>query len=285
MIDVAKGKPKLNKIKRVSLQQTSILFFSGIAAIVFLALLTYHPQDCVFYKISQPPCDSSLNQNKAGVFGAQLAGLLYSFFGYLAYLVPIGLLVAGWLMFRLPHKKNPKSPNNPNGGINSWISLFGIFLALFSGTGLAAMLWPDANLPHQGGGFLGLIMAKIFGGKFGDTGSILLFISLFFAGITLFADIKWGTIVETIGDGVMTLMEKLIDFDDPNKTATATAGVTATQQELLAKENTIMARTGESLAALGVGATGAWHWLKAKKDTLLKKVDAVSNEAVASSNS
>ncbi|HIQ07740.1 MAG TPA: DNA translocase FtsK, partial [Thiotrichaceae bacterium] len=210
------------------------------------------------------------------------------FFGYLAYLVPIGLLVAGWLMFRFPLKKNPNNPNNPNGGINSWISLFGIFLALFAGTGLAAMLWPDANLPHQGGGFLGLIMAKIFGGKFGDTGSIFLFISLFFAGITLFADIKWGTIVETVGDGVMTLMEKLIDFDDPSKTATATAGVThqsASQQELSVKENTIMARTAESLAVLGIGATSAWHWLMAKKDTLLEKVDTISNEAVISSNS
>lgn len=276
-MNVATGKPKLNKIKRVSLQQTSMLFFSGIAAIVFLALLTYHPEDCVFYKISQPPCDSFFNQNKVGPFGAQFAGLLYSFFGYISYLVPIGLLVVGWLMFRFPHKKNP---NNPRGGVNSWISLFGIFLALFAGTGLAALLWPDTRLPYEGGGFLGLIMAKIFVNKFGDMGSILLFISLFFAGITLFADIKWGDIVESIGNGVMSLMEKLIDFDDSEKSVPVTAGVSSglQQQELPVKEGSIITPVSKSLAALGVGATGVWSWLNRKKDILFNKINESTDD-------
>ncbi|MCK5726858.1 MAG: DNA translocase FtsK 4TM domain-containing protein [Thiotrichaceae bacterium] len=267
----AKVKIKLNKFKRVSLQQTSILIFSGIAAIVFLSLITYSADDCHFFRISVPPCDTSDYQNGAGPIGVYISTLLYSFFGYISYLVPVLLLVTGWLMFRFPYKKNP---NNPRGGINSWLSLLGIFLALFAGTGLAALLWPSAELPYSGGGFLGLIMAKGFGSKVGEMGAIFLFVSLFFAGLTLFADIKWALVLDKIGDTIMNFMEKLVGFDEPK---TVSAGTV--QQELPAKEETFFTRTSATITG-----SGAWLWLKDKKIQLLKYME-VEEESVDNKSS
>jgi S-DNA-T family DNA segregation ATPase FtsK/SpoIIIE len=199
----------------VSLQQTSVFFFSGLAAIIFLSLITHSINDCGFFR-HDSQCSVS---NKAGSIGATLSDILFGFFGYLAYLIPIILIIVGVVMFRFPHKKNP---HNPRGGVNAWLTAGGMIMAMVAGSGLATLLWPQDELVYGipgGGGLLGMGIAKITWSKFGDYGSTLLLVSIFFAGITILADIRWGEVVEFIGDKIMTLFEFLVKTTEGAKSA------------------------------------------------------------------
>lgn len=265
------AKIKLNKWKRVSLQQTSVLFFSGIAAIIFLALLTYSRTDCGFFRYDS----ECTHTNKAGGIGGYLAEFLFSMFGYLAYMIPVALIVVGIIMFRFPHKKNP---NNPRGGINAYLSIAGAFIALIAGTGLAMQFWPDADLPYRGGGLLGLGVIKVVRSFFGDFGSIIVLFPMFLAGITLFADLNWGKIIESVGDKVMDVFEMLVKTNEP---------VQAVEQGELAEGNTEQKEAASNksnsmlpgLAGLGATAAGTWGWLKNRSlDTIEKARPTTVNE-------
>ena len=190
-------KNKLNAQKLVSLQQTSILFFSCLSAVILLALVSFNPEDPSFIHFDS----DSIIQNKAGPAGAYLSSILIGFFGYLAYLIPISLLYLGFFLFR---------PMPSNGGLNTWLTVIGVFLALLCGCGLVTLLWPDSNLTFKAGGLLGLMVAKSFVAVVGDFGSTVALFCGFLAGLTLLLDISWLSVVEKVGDWTLWAFEKLL---------------------------------------------------------------------------
>ena len=127
---------RLNAKKIVSLQQTSILFFSCLSAVILLALVSFNPQDPSFIQFDS----DAIIQNKAGPAGAYLASILIGFLGYLAYLIPLALLYVGFFLFR---------PMPRQGGLNTWLTVTGVFLALFCGCGLVTLLWPESSLTFK----------------------------------------------------------------------------------------------------------------------------------------
>lgn len=194
----------LNQKKRLGLQQASVIIFMGIAAVILLALLSYSPLDPgpFHHNTRIGPCD-----NLAGCKGAWLADFLLGLLGYLAYALPLVLVVMGLTAFRIgPHMKNP---NNPVGGINDIITSAGALFALLSGAGLAHLLFvaPPEGI---GGGMLGQAVAKVFTGTFlGFFGSILFLLSLFLGSITIVADISWAQVTEKVGDWMLQVFDKL----------------------------------------------------------------------------
>lgn len=197
-------KSKLNAQKLVSLQQTSILFFSCLSAVILLALVSFNPEDPSFIHFDS----DSIIQNKAGPAGAYLSSILIGFFGYLAYLIPISLLYLGFFLFR---------PMPSNGGLNTWLTVIGVFLALLCGCGLVTLLWPDSNLTFKAGGLLGLMVAKAFVAVVGDFGSTVALFCGFFAGLTLLLDISWLGVVEKVGDWTLWAFEKLLGEEGETK--------------------------------------------------------------------
>ena len=188
-------KVALNSQKRGSLKQTSILLLSGITALVLLALLSYNPADPGLFHHDS----NVVVQNKAGSAGAYLADVLFGFLGYIAYLIPIVFIVSAFLLFR--------SGKSSNSGINLGITVFGVFLALVAGCGLATLLWPESTLVYRAGGLLGLGIAKSSVRIFGDIGATMILFSAFIAGITLFADIQWLKLVDKIGETILATIE------------------------------------------------------------------------------
>jgi len=188
-------KVALTSEKKGSLKQTSILILSGITAVVLLALITYNPADPGLFHHDS----NAVIQNKAGSAGAYLADVLFGFFGYISYLVPIAFMVSAFLMFR--------SSKNKSAGINLGISVFGVFLALVAGCGLAILLWPASNLYYGAGGLLGQGMARLLMRALGDIGATMILFSGFIAGITLFADIQWLKLIDKIGDTILGTIE------------------------------------------------------------------------------
>ena len=188
---------RLNAQKLVSLQQTSILFFSFLSAVILLSLVSFDPQDPGFIHFDS----DAIIQNKAGMAGAYLASILIGFFGYLAYLIPLSMLYLGFFLFR---------PLPKSGGLNTWLTVSGVFLALLCGCGLVTLLWPESGLTFKAGGLLGLMMAKAFVAVLGDFGSTIALLGGFFAGLTLLLDISWITVIDKVGEWSLWLFEKII---------------------------------------------------------------------------
>ncbi len=198
-------KVALSSEKKGSLRQASILILSFITAIILLALITYNPADPGLFHY-----DSNADiQNMAGSVGAYLSDVLFGFFGYMSYLVPIAFIVSAFLMFR--------SSKNKTAGINLGISVFGVFLALIAGCGLAILLWPASNLYYGSGGLLGQGMARLLMRALGDIGATMILFSGFIAGITLFADIQWLKLIDKIGETILSTFELLTNATSPQE--------------------------------------------------------------------
>lgn len=196
---------KLNAKKIVSLQQTSILFFSCLSAVILLALVSFNPQDPSFIQFDS----DAIIQNKAGPAGAYLSSILIGFLGYLAYLIPLALLYVGFFLFRTMPKQ---------GTLNTGLTVAGVFLALFCGCGLVTLLWPESSLIFKAGGLLGLMMAKAMVAVLGDFGSTVALFCGFFAGLTLILDISWLKVVDTVGEWALWLFDKAMgDPDEKGK--------------------------------------------------------------------
>ncbi|MEB4590291.1 DNA translocase FtsK 4TM domain-containing protein [Candidatus Thiothrix sp. Deng01] len=195
----------LNQKKRLGLQQASVIIFLGIAAVIMLALLSYSELDPGPFHTNSDPIGRCANM--AGCKGAWLADFLIGLLGYLAYLLPIVLVVMGLTAFRMgPYMKNP---NNPVGGINDVITSVGALFTLLSGAGLAHLLFEP--YPHGiGGGMLGQTVGNFFTRTFlGYFGSVVFLLSLFLGSITVVGDISWAQVTEKVGDWMLKLFDKL----------------------------------------------------------------------------
>ena len=250
---------------------------------VLLALLTYSPADPGLFHHD----NNALIQNKAGSAGAYLADVLFGFLGYIAYLVPIIFLVSAFLLFR--------SGKDKNNGINLGITIFGVFLALIAGCGLATLLWPESTLVYRAGGLLGLGIAKSFVKLFGDIGATMILFSAFIAGITLFADIQWLKLVDKIGETILSTIELLgSNGTTLSKESYEAAGVGAQAPELNNSNEQATADNSSSnstsmLGAVTAGLAGIFVWKKSTADDGFKPIhdpllDPLSNYPGNASN-
>ncbi len=205
----------LNQKKRLSLQQATVIIFLGIAAVILLALLSYNPADPGPFRY-----DSQVGHcaNLVGCKGAWLANFLIGLLGYLAYVLPVILVVLGLTTFRLsPHLQNP---NNPIGGVNDIITGIGVIMTFVSGAGLAHLLF-EPYPQGLGGGILGQAVGNFFTRTFLDFfGSVLFLMSLFLGSITIVGDISWGKVTEKVGDWMLLGFEKLQAWQGQSRTET-----------------------------------------------------------------
>lgn len=265
-------KVALTSEKKGSLKQTSILIMSGITAVVLLALITYNPADPGLFHHDS----NAVIQNKAGSAGAYLADVLFGFFGYISYLVPIAFMVSAFLMFR--------SSKNKTQGINLGISVFGVFLALIAGCGLAILLWPASNLYYGAGGLLGQGMARLLMRALGDIGATMILFSGFIAGITLFADIQWLKLIDKIGDTILGTIELFTTATTPQEsldtgamsgTLSGTMPMSFESNELQNGNQTTQSsastssstQTGSMAGAVAAGLSGLFMWKKSSADS------------------
>ena len=252
-------KVELTSQKRGSLKQASIFTLAVITAVVLLALITYNPADPGLFHF-----DSNANiQNKAGSAGAYLADVLIGFFGYLAYLIPIAFIVSAFLIFK-------STKQNSHGGINLGITIFGVFLALVAGCGLATLLWPASYLAQTSGGLLGLGVAQISARSLGDIGATMILFSGFIAGITLFADIQWLKVIDKIGDGIMSVFDLFMGSGSQPSYETSTGSMpveTLEKTELNSPDrNTHQGQSTGIFGAVAAGLSGMFLWKKSSTD-------------------
>ena len=145
-----------------------------LAAFLALALVSYDKVDPGWSHVGSVKDIA----NSAGRIGAWSADLLLTLFGFLAWMVPVILVVKAIKVFRYRHEPDEW---------NSWLLLIrsmGFILAIASGAALASLHYHALSelFPSSSGGIIGELLVQQFLPAFNVTGSTLLLMALFLLG-------------------------------------------------------------------------------------------------------
>ncbi|MBO9481695.1 DNA translocase FtsK [Salinisphaera sp. G21_0] len=162
-----------------------------LAAFLVLALASYDKVDPGWSHIG-PVKDIA---NSAGRIGAWSADLLLTLFGFLAWMVPVILVIKAIRVFRYRHEPDEW---------NSWLLLIrsmGFILSIASGAALASLHYHGLSelFPSSSGGIIGELLIQLFLPAFNVTGSTLLLMALFLLGVTLYTDLSWFRLMDSVG--------------------------------------------------------------------------------------
>jgi len=176
------------------LREGAMLVLSALAALLLAALLTYSINDPGWSHVG-PRGEVG---NATGVIGAWVADVLFSLFGYLAYLFPVIIAYSGWLVLRGNREGVPR--DEIDFGVLG-IRWAGFVVTLAAGCALASLHFqtPVTLLPMDSGGILGRWLGDGMAEVLGLLGSTLLLLAVFLAGITLFSGLSWFAAIDQLG--------------------------------------------------------------------------------------
>ena len=187
--------PSLTRHIQHGLREGALLLLLALALFFLTALVTYHPSDPGWSYTG----DRLAIQNAAGVVGAWFSDVLFSLFGFLAYLLPVMVAYSGWLVMRGASRDADTSVINYRVLGVRWA---GFFVTLASGCALASLHFvvPAGTLPlDDGGGILGQWLGDELAAVLGLLGSTLILLAVLLTGITLFSGLSWFSVIERLG--------------------------------------------------------------------------------------
>ena len=164
---------------------------------LFLALASFHHTDAGFADTGEPGPIA----NWVGPVGAWLSGFFLFLFGRPAYLFPLLLGYAGWLV----HKDH--SLPDARTRINTLLRAAGFVLTLATSCGLATLHWDGLSLPNTAGGALGTLVGGSAAAGMSLLGATLLLLGLWFAGVQLFVGISWFTVMDRLGGWTLAAID------------------------------------------------------------------------------
>jgi S-DNA-T family DNA segregation ATPase FtsK/SpoIIIE len=133
--------------------------------------------------------------NAGGVLGAWLSDVFLYLFGYLAYLLPVGVAYLGWLLFT-GRKQTEATMDLRHGALRT----LGFFCTLGAGTGLAKLHFADfTQLPVGPGGVLGDVVGGGLVSVVSLLGATLFLLALFLTGVTLLTSLSWLWLMDSTG--------------------------------------------------------------------------------------
>ncbi len=179
------------------LREGALFIFGAIAIYMLISLVSYHPTDPGWSYSTQTEQIS----NAGGLVGAWFASLFLFYFGYLAYLFPVMVAYASWLLYRGYHH---------NFSLNIRLLLLrtsGFLLTVITGAGLATLHFSlsSGQLPANPGGILGEITSKLLVAPFSFIGATLFLLALFLTGISLFTGLSWLSLIDGVGRITLSL--------------------------------------------------------------------------------
>ena len=131
--------------------------------------------------------------NQGGVVGAWVADVFLYLFGYLAYLFPILVCYAGWLVFQ-------RLAGRLEQVWQQWLVRgLGFCLTVATGCGLASLHFGGEALPLDAGGVLGDLVGNGLARAVSPLGSTLFLLALFLTGVSLFTSVSWLTVMDATG--------------------------------------------------------------------------------------
>jgi S-DNA-T family DNA segregation ATPase FtsK/SpoIIIE len=188
---------KLSAAVARSLREGTLWVLLALALLLLLALVSYHDHDRGFSDTG----GLGPVGNWIGPVGAWVASFFLLLFGRPAYLFPVMLAYAGWLVHT-----NQSLPDSRS-RINTLLRAVGFVLTLVTSCGLATLHWSGAGLPNSAGGVLGELAGR--GGARGLSflGATLLLLGLWLAGVALFLGVSWFEVMDKLGAWVLSAIE------------------------------------------------------------------------------
>jgi len=182
-------------------KEGALIGFVAICSYLLLAMLSYDPGDPGWSRTGS----GAQIENAGGPFGAWVADIFFSLFGYLAYLFPVMLAYRAWIVFR------DRSHQSQLDWILVSLRAVGLILVFVAGSGLAAMNYGSevSDLPYSHGGLLGASVSTAVDAAFSYTGGTLLLLAVFLFGLTIFTDLSWLGLMDEIGRLTLVLAAKI----------------------------------------------------------------------------
>jgi S-DNA-T family DNA segregation ATPase FtsK/SpoIIIE len=172
------------------LRESAIIAMGVVALVMFVALATYSRSDHGFFSSN----DSAEVHNRIGPVGAWLADIFFSLFGRPAFLFPVMLGAACWLLFRRGQTESSR--------MNTAVRIAGFVLVLTSSCGLTTLHWVPGNMPQTAGGVLGHAVGDGLKDALGFLGATLLMIAAWMAGLSIAFHVSWFTVMDRVGGAV-----------------------------------------------------------------------------------
>lgn len=175
------------------LLEVGLIAFTGLALFLMLALFTFDPADPGW---SQTGFSGDI-KNTAGRAGAYLADILLFVFGYFAFVIPVAIAGFGWLLFRRTY-----SITNMD-FLTAGLRFIGVVLTIIGATSISSMNFDDI-FNFSSGGIIGDVVSGALLPYFNFVGSTLLLLCFFFTGLTLATGVSWITVVDSLGEVIIT---------------------------------------------------------------------------------
>jgi DNA segregation ATPase FtsK/SpoIIIE, S-DNA-T family len=216
------------------LREGLLILVATACAFLLMSLGTYSQKD--------PGWSSTgLNEvlsNAGGPFGAWLADVFFSLFGVMAFLFPVMLAYQVWLLLR----DKERQLFDP---LLLGLRAVGLCLVMVASTGMAVQQQGHSSdqMPFSDGGILGVAIAQVADGTFGETGGVVLLLALLLFGLTIFIDISWFAVLEKVGD--LTLRAWALLSGAARKQAVARLAPEASSPQTVELRPLVMAKARE----------------------------------------
>ena len=167
-----------------------LILLIAVCAFLFISLITYNVNDPGWSTSSTHQVVS----NSGGKVGAFFADILLSFFGYMAYLLP---LLISWRAVKIIKDKQYALVNP----LMFILRFSGLIIFLLSGASLTALHFHVSQdvLLHGAGGIVGRALSEGLFDRFNLLGSTLILLSLFCISCSMFTGVSWIKFFENVG--------------------------------------------------------------------------------------
>ena len=199
-IDPALLRTGIFRVLQRLVRESGFWLLAVLALGMIAALATFNPADPAWTHTA----GVARLHNLGGVPGAWFADVMLYFFGYPAYLLPLGIGFGGWHLFK-------------RGGLPALdgeivlLRALGFAVVLATACGLAALHWRavPGTVPGDGtaGGLVGIHVGRFLIQAFGVHGGNLFMAALLLAGVVLATGASWLTILDEIGAATLRLLD------------------------------------------------------------------------------
>lgn len=207
------AKEVAKRAKRTAPQDWTLMsnVLSGVFWLMLALLWVFVVVSLLTFDVADPAWSHSTSnkitvRNQGGMAGAYFADIAYLIGGVsICWLAVAG---AFWLYLYFQNLTNKKEQY-----YYSWIGFIGALLTLFSSATIEYALKSGTwtNLPNNAGGMIGSSLYPMLNMMFGLSGTVILAILLFLAGLSLLFQVSWLTLIEKLGaymEGLWALVFK-----------------------------------------------------------------------------
>jgi S-DNA-T family DNA segregation ATPase FtsK/SpoIIIE len=209
-----------------AVREAAFWVLGAVALIMVVALATYSPYDPGFSHTG----DGTPVQNQVGAAGAWFADIAYSLFGMPAFLFPVMVMVAAWIIFSVRRSPEPVDRRVLAARFGGFI------LTLGSSCALSTLHFDPGSLPQTAGGAFGETIGGGLADSMGGLGATVLLLAVWLGAVSVFTGVSWVAVMDRLGRLVLDGVDRARVMVRELKERTQVRRVQEVRQEVVRKE-------------------------------------------------